>query len=562
MSFNMSFNMPFQLTALGKPYDILDLLKHKAGEMTYGSFLYDWSLSGTAPERLATKPSDPWKGEAKKGQDLLDATDIGNEVERTGPQWFSHWWAPEEVDDIWMTHMHGFLWLRDLRALGGPIAREQGRVMIENWIDTYKHWNATIWRSDLTGERLSMWIAHYDYFIAGNDDEFIENFMASIDKQARHLHNKLGDLKDIACFSAVKGLLYAGLALENNEPWIKQALSSLETAIDKQILADGGHVSRSPAILLGILETLVEINSALAAGGLDTPEFLEDTIQSASAVIRFFRHGDRKFALYHSTQEGDSAQIDAILSQAGIRGKARYSLPYSGFERASLGRSLLFMDIGKSPEHGQDIKTHASPLAFEFSHGKNRIFTSCGTHPTNETWQEALRFTNGHNTACLDHRNACELKPDGHFGRKVTEFSLKREETKEAILLKANHNGYMPLNGIIHSRSLYIGDEGHDLRGEDKFTSEITLVHSVEVELRFHLHPSVKISLINDEQEALLRIPDGTGWRFTFSAGELKLEDSVYFGEGVSLRKTKQLVIHGSMQAAESTIKWALKREG
>ncbi|MDH5721720.1 MAG: heparinase II/III family protein [Alphaproteobacteria bacterium] len=557
----MSFNMPFQLPFLRRPVDIISHLKNKAGEMTYGSFLYDWSLTETPPERLSTKPADPWKGDSQKGQELLDAADVGSEDERTGPQWFSPWWSPDDTDEIWMTHMHSFLWLRDLRALGGPVAREQGRVMIENWIETYKNWNAATWRSDLTGERISMWIAHYDYFIAGNDDAFIENFMTSINKQAKHLHNTLGDPRDPGYFSAIKGLLYAGLALEH-ETWTRQALCSLENTVEKQILADGGHVSRSPAILLGILETLVEINSALSAGGLDIPEFLEDSIQNASAVIRFFRHGDRRFALFHSTQEGNSTQMDAILSQAGLRGKARYSLPYSGFERASLGRSLLIMDIGRSPEHGLDTKTHASPLAFEFSYGKNRIFTSCGTHPSNKNWQEALRFTNGHNTACLDHRNACELKADGHFGRKVTEFSLKREETKEAILLKANHNGYMPLNGIIHERSIYMGDEGHDLRGEDNFTSEITLVHPIEGALRFHLHPSVKVSLINDDQEALLRIPDGSGWRFSFSAGMLELEDSLYMGQGVTPRKTKQLVIRGTMQNAQSSIKWALKREG
>ena len=551
--------MSFQLTLLQKPVDLVNQLKNKAGEITYGSFLYDWSLSENSPEQLATKPADPWKGDRKKGQELLDAADVG---ERVGPQWFSSWWEPNETDEIWMSHMNSFLWLRDLRALGGPIAREQGRVMIENWINTYKNWHTTTWRSDITGERISMWIAHYDYFIAGGQDELIESFIASISKQGKHLHNSLGDPRDVSFFSAIKGLLYAGLALENQETWIKQALSSLENAIEKQILADGGHASRSPSILLGVLETLVEIRSALNAGGLDVPEFLEDTIQNASSVIRFFRHGDRRFALFHGTQEGDSSQIDSILSQAGIRGKARYSLPYSGFERASLGRSLLIMDIGKSPDHAFDSKTHASPLAFEFSHGKNRIFTSCGTHPVNKNWQDALRFTNGHNTACLDHRNACELKPDGHFGRKVTEYSLKREETKEAILLKANHNGYFPLNGVTHNRTIYLSEEGHDLRGEDIFASDITLIQPIEVSIRFHLHPTVKVSLINDEQEALLRIPDGTGWRFSFSAGLLTLEDSVYMGQGITLRKTNQLIIHGTMQGAESSIKWSLKREG
>ncbi len=541
------------------PFHLIDTLKNKASHLAYNNFLYDWSLGDTTPDRLIVRPVDPWPGKAEKASALLIAAGIG---ERTGPLWYNEWWMPEDTDDIWVAHMHGFGWLRDLRTLGGALAREQGRMMIENWIDHYGYWNAQTWRAELIGRRLAMWICHHEYFCAGASEEFEDKFLNSVLKQAKHLSNVIGRSKEIALFESVKGLLYAGIALEGHTKWITQGLAALKTATSTQILPDGGHISRSPQMLLETLEIMVDIRSALNAGDYPVPDHLINTIESMSSALRCLRYRDRKFGLFHGTQEGDTETIDSILAQAGTHKRAKTSLKSTGYERIELGRSLLLMDTGKAPPYPYDKTAHASALAFEFCYGKERLLVSCGSHPTCPQWQDALRFTAAHNTACLDYRNACEIKKDGHFGRKVTKTSVKREETQDAALLVASHNGYVPLNGITHTRKIYLSDNGHDLRGEDDFTSEAKLTQSVETALRFHIHPSVKTSIINDGKEILMRMPGGIGWRFKTASGKLSLEDSIYLGEGITPRKTKQIVIHGKMTSDNACIKWTMKREG
>ena len=44
--------------------------------------------------------------------------------------------------------------------------------------------------------------------------------------------------------------------------------------------------------------------------------------------------------------------------------------------------------------------------------------------------------------------------------------------------------------------------------------------------------------------------------------GTLDLDNSIYLGEGVTPRKTKQLVIRGTMDSDHQQFKWALQREG
>ncbi len=527
--------------------------------MSYNSFLYNWSLNEDAPDRLIVRPVDPWLGDANSARELLDAAGVGA---RSGAKWRSEWWRADQVnDDIWISHMHSFIWLRDLRALDGALAREQGRLMIESWIDLYDIWNADSWRTDLIGRRLAMWICHYDFFCANASEEFEEKFLSSIVKQAKHLSNALDKANGIALLEAIKGLLYVAIALDGHEKWIEQALDALKSEAAIQIHPDGGHISRSPAILLNALEIMVDMRIALKAGGYPVPDFLGDIIGNMSCALRLLRYNDNKLGLFHGAQEGDPASINSVIAQAGTHKKSCQSLGDTGFERLELGRSMLVMDTGKAPDAPYDKSAHASALAFEFCYGKDRLFTSCGSHPVSEEWQDALRATAAHNTICLDYRNSCEIKKDGYFGRKVTKTTIHREEIKDAALLVASHNGYVPLNGITIARKIYLADEGHDLRGEDTLSCAFELTCPVETAIRFHLHPSVKASLINDGEEILLRMTGGIGWRFSRSAGVLALEDSLYIGSGVSPRKTKQIVIYGQMSEDEARIKWSLKRE-
>lgn len=541
------------------PFHLIDTLKDKASQLAYSNFLYDWSLSEQSPDRMIIRPVDPWKGEAEKAQALLSAAGVG---ERTGAIWHTLWWMPEDADKIWISHMHGFGWLRDLRTLGGSLAREQGRLMIENWIDEYDQWHAQNWTAELIGRRLAMWICHYDYFGINAGEEFEDKFLGSIVKQAKHLSNVISRSKDIALFEAVKGLLYAGIAIEGHTNWIAQGLNALKNATSTQVLPDGGHISRSPQILLETLEIMVDIRSALQAGDYPVPDHLTNTIESMSSALRCLRYRDRKFGLFHGAQEGNVEIIDSIIAQAGTHKRPQTSLKSTGYERIELGRSLLLMDTGKSAPYPNDNAAHASPLAFEFCYGKERLLVSCGSHPTCPDWKDALRFTAAHNTACLDHRNACEIKKDGHFGRKITQTSIKREETKDAALLVASHNGYVPLNGLTHTRKIYLSDNGHDLRGEDLFTCVNDLSSPVEAAIRFHIHPTVQTSLINDGSEVLLRMPGGVGWRFKNASGTLSLTDSIYMGSGITPRKTKQIVIAHTLSTDNTSLKWTMKREG
>ncbi len=541
-------------------HHLISRVRERAGNFACNTPLYNWSLGGGVPEGFTMIPPDSWPGDAEKGRWLCNGSFAldGEHLDMHG-----ECWEPTGVSENWLTHMHGFSWLRDLRTFGGDTARRQARDMVGSWFCRYPSWQSFSWRPDIVGQRLTHWIAFYEFFGASADDDFQDHFFESLMKQARHLSRSVsGSIEGLPLLRAIRGLAYAGLVFEGRQSWLAQALDLLEQEAKKQILSDGTHVTRSPAQLLEALQIFIDMRAGLLCGNYPVPAPLTHQIDRMAQALRFFRYADKGFALFHGAQEGDTAWIDAVLAKANARGQVLSRLPHGGYERLTQGRSVLMVDAGTPPLWPYDGQAHAAPLAFEFSYGKERVFVSCGSHPLDPLWQDALRGTAAHNTLTFDDRNVCEIAEDGHFRRKPQKVVVTREETRDAALLEASHDGYVPLNGITHRRRFYMGSQGHDLRGEENLTCSVGLSRPVDVCVRFHLHPRVQVSLIREGQEALLRLPGGAGWRFHNTVGDLTLENSIYLGEGSTPRKTKQLVISGTMNSDHAVIKWALQREG
>ncbi len=521
-----------------------------------------WKLAGTVPEKLILSPTDVWKGSAEKARWLIHGGVFTLEGDRL--ELHNANWNPEGVDEAWIRYIHGFEWLRDLRSLGGNKGRMAARAMIDNWMAQHPHPHPeeANWQPDVVGLRLSNWLSSFTFFGESASEEFQCQFYLSLARQVRHLSKSMpGNISGIPMLHALRGLAYAGLAMEGREQLLEQALNLLHKEIGRQILSDGGHVSRNPQQLLDAIIVLIDIRSALRQGGYPCPEKILHALDRAVPALRFFRHADRNFALFNGAQEGNEELVKQVTMHSGSRARTLNSLPHTGYERLSVGRGLIIMDTGKAPKWPHDVTSHAAPLAFEMSYGRERIIVNCGAHPTNAEWQDTLRFTAAHSTLTIDDRNAYEIHKDGSLSRKAKKVSLNREDMIGAVLVDASHDGYVPVNGITHRRRLYYADQGNDLRGEDTLTCTTGLTKPHVIAVRFHLHPKVNASLVKEGEEAILALPGGTGWSFTASGAQLHIEDSIYLGEGIRPRKTKQLVILADMDADTLQIKWALQRE-
>lgn len=519
------------------------------------------------PEAPARAFRDLWPGDAARGARLLrgEFETLGTARALRPGMEAAEGWDPPSGTPSWRAAAHGFAWMRDLRALGTDAARLQARALTADWLARGAD-EPIADAPEVVGARLSAWLGHWDFFAATAEDAFRRAVMTRLAQDARDLSAALpAEAEHRGALGALKGAMAAAIALEE-DTYLQRAVRFLPAEIERQFHPDGGHVERSPSMQLQALQDLIEIRNLMHGAGLEPPPHLAAALDRAAPALRLFRHGDGGLALFNGTRDENSALLDLVLTQGQARGRAPLDLPETGFQRLQAGRTLVIVDTGAPPAGrpaagegglpaGADRFAHAGTLAFEMSVGRDRLIVNCGAAPAAEdAWRDALRSTAAHSTLVLSDTNSSELRPEG-LGRRPEQVETARHESAGAQWLEASHDGWRRSFGAVHRRRLYLAESGDDLRGEDM----------VEVggdgmlppfALRFHLHPGVVASLLQDESAALLRLPSGIGWKIRAKGARVALEESVYLG--LEPRRSSQVVLIA--EDGEASVQWAITR--
>ena len=526
--------------------------------LLYANPLYPLTLLGPAPERLALQPTPTRPGDAAIGDRLFQGQYrfAGHEV--NAPK--RPLWLPPGAAEAWLEDMHGFAWLRHLAASGGDTARRHARALVGDWIRSCGHWRALVWRADILGARVAAWSLAGAFLLRGADPSWSRAFLASLAMQTRHLARTAArESHGAARIAALRGLLYGGLCLGPSERRVALAIRLLVRECHRQVLADGGHLSRSPRLQLNVLADLADCRELLLAANRVPPEALSRAIDRMAPMLRALCHGDGGLAVFNDAGEGDAATVAEILALADAGGQPQANAPHMGFQRLVAGDTTVIVDAGQPAP--RSATAHAGSLAFEMSVGGHRMVVNCGPHRGRDAgWTRALRNTAAHSTLVLADTNSAELGVGGDFVAHPAPVSCQRREDAGATWVEMRHEGYTRRFGMAHSRRLYLADGGGDLRGEDTLVPAGPVAEPQPFAVRFHLHPSVQASLVMHGQAVLLRLPDGSGWHLRAVGGSLALNASVTFDRDGERRRSEQVVVVGVCGVEGAAVKWAIRR--
>jgi uncharacterized heparinase superfamily protein len=305
------------------------------------------------------------------------------------------------------------------------------------------------------------------------------------------------------------------------------------------------------------LRDLVDLRGVLRTAGLAVPDALQGAIERMAPMLRFFRHGDRRLALFNGALEEDGVLIDLVLTRSEGKGRAPAQAPDSGFNRLAAEKALVIVDTGGPPPPGFDEHAHAGTLSFEFSHERERIIVNCGGYRgAKANWRRVARASAAHSVLVVADTNSTEIREDGTLGRVPGSVNCERAEDGGRQWILATHDGYRERFGLTYSRQLFLAASGEDLRGEDRLSG----LPGARFAVRFHLHPAVQASLVEDGSSAVLRLPSGALWRLRTAGAEISLGESIYLGSGEP-RKTQQVVLSGSVPPEGASVRWAIRRE-
>jgi uncharacterized heparinase superfamily protein len=472
----------------------------------------------------------------------------------------------------WASELLGFGWLRHLRAAESGIARANARALVDEWINLQGSWHPIGWRTDVLARRIMSWLSQAPLLLQDTDARFYRRFIRSLLRQVRHLRHTAADAhRGAARLQAAIALCYAALCIAGQGRHIRLATAWLTSELGRQILPDGGHISRDPSVIIDVLIELLPLRQAYASRNITPPPALLNAIDRMMPMLRFFRHSEGTFAHFNGMGTTPIELLMTLLAYDDSRGAPLSNAPYSAYQRLEAGGAVLIMDTGCGPPPETSLDAHASCLAFEFSSPQQSlIVVNCGMPATaRDDWGALARATAAHSTVTFNDESSAHFAKGSPFRRLLgglpmvggpTKVTIARDDEFESITVRATHDGYAGRYGVLHERTITLASDGTRFEGEDLFLAadgsvEIATTHD-RYAVRFHLHPSVKASRLSDGQGVLLMMPNREVWTFSASDGRVQLEDSVYLSGNDGARRTAQIVIHGEARTSPRVAWW------
>jgi uncharacterized heparinase superfamily protein len=474
--------------------------------------------------------------------------------------------APPSV--AWQRELYGFGWLRHLAATENDDAAAAARQFVLDWIKINRSPRGIAFEPAVTGRRLMSWIAHANMLLEGTDAKTYTTIMSSAGEQVVHLNATWRNAPDgMPRMVSLIALVLADLAVSGHDKQLKDAQAALIAELDRQILADGGHVSRNPAVLADIVLDLLPLGQCFQARGLQAPEEIGEAVKKALAFLRFMRLGDGMLARFNGVSTGSPAGLATVLGYSGGELDAVGAADASGYARLERGETIVISDVGSPPALEIATEAQAGALSFEMTSRARLVFVNGGfPGPADGNWNSVARATASHNTLCLAESSSSRLVRHPKLEDIVGGLPIRGPDMVAARLsdeggmavLAGSHDGYLERYGLMHFRRIGLSQSGESIEGIDRLEppqGRLRLKADLPYAIHFHVHPDSLCERMADRASARIIMQDGQVWTFTVDGADLTIEDGLYFVDSAGPRPSLQIVLRGST-FGETEVRW------
>lgn len=480
--------------------------------------------------------------------------------------------ALEPPSADWSRELHGFGWLRHLKAAGNVRARDFALGYVDDWIKLGRGRSGVAAEPAVAARRLISWTSNAGLLLEGVDRRRYERTTNSlgdqlIDLAARWRVAPEGYPRLITLLALVLG----ELCIAGHEKHLAVAEQRFAAEFDAQILPDGGHVSRNPAMLVELLLDVLPLRQCYAARKRPMPAAIDAAIMRIMPMLRFMRLGDGGLARFNGVGAQVVDALVSVLAYDPASDRTINAAPQSRYARLECGNSIVLADIGSPPRLVLAGQANAGALAFEFSSGPVPMIVNGGAPgPADQSWRPASRATASHNTIAVAGRSSSRLVRDGKLETLLLSAPICQPdrveatvvETADGMTLQASHDGYVERYRLIHRRQLQLANDGRSLAGLDQLVppqGNLGVKPDLPYAAHFHLHPAVAPNVAETRDSVELTLRNGERWRFTAAGATISLEESVHFADISGPSDSLQLVLRGTVRG-DKDIAWRFER--
>ncbi|MEO4001117.1 heparinase II/III family protein [Mesorhizobium sp. CAU 1732] len=533
--------------------------------------LYRWRFTGRTPERVLIAPPDLRLADPQIAHEIYHGRFpfAGYMVDADGASPFTM----EVVNPAWLSALHGFRWLRHMRAAETELAAANARALVSDWITMHgRRIGGVAWDPAITARRIIAWLQHSAVVLQGAEFPFYRAFLKSLAIQIRYLRAMTPEMADgEEKLRARIALAFAALSLPAPTSALRSASRLLSLELDTQILPDGGHVSRSPEAVLELLADLLPLRQTYSNQAEAPPEALIGAVERMLPCLRFFRHQDGTLARFNGMGATSHDRIAAILHHDDTAGSPLLHAPHSGYERLSMGGTTIIADTGAAPAPTVSQAAQAGCLSFEMSSGRSHFIVNCGVDTYGaDDFRPLSRSTAAHSTATLNDTSSARFALPRGFGGVIgaplingpQHVPCRRMDSSGIQAFVARHDGYAARFALYHEREISLSASGAMIEGIDRIFrkgGEIAKPNGRDlVVVRFHLHPEISL-FQNRRNDLVLGAPNADRWEFSCEEIAAEVEESLFFAGLGGPRKSRQLVL--SFKASEHPeIHWRFVR--
>ena len=471
--------------------------------------------------------------------------------------------------EAWAKELHGFAWLRHLRAAGSELSREQAKVLVADWVRLTRNARGIGWQPEIVARRIISWLSNSVVILDASDPRSYELFLKALTEQLRYLSASYRDAPDgVPRLVSLMALIYGGLCIAEQQAVVERYSVPFNRELERQILPDGGHISRNPAALIDLLLDLLPLRQCFVARDRLPPKQLTDAIDRSMPMLRFFRLGGGSFARFNGCGATPTDALATVLAYDDIEGAPLRAAPNSGYARIERGGTKLIADIGAAPVASLSTTAHAGCLSFELSSGQFPIVVNCGAPSVDhDDWRSFSRSTQAHSTLCFEETSSAEFASftQGGFGDAtlVGPQNVQGALSEDGAVIEGSHGGYASRFGIGHGRRIEVSPDGLTISGEDTLGASrgSRAGEGGAFAIRFHLHPSVGAQVSADGASIELILPNRETWRLSSNAPAIELHESVFLADERGPQETAQIVLSGQLGAARDVhVAWVLEQ--
>lgn len=477
----------------------------------------------------------------------------------------------------WARELHGFSWLRHFDGQYDEIARKHAQKCVQDWIKFNKKFDALAWEPQIVGRRIISWLSHTNLLLDHVEQNDYDAVMRSLSQQIYFLKGTYHDTPSgVARLTALTALTFAGLCIADQDPLLHEAGKAFSDELKRQVLPDGGHISRNPWNAVELLLDLLPLKQCFRARNKDVPAPLADALAQMPKNLRMMRLGDGHLARFNGMSATLADALATVLAYDDTLIAPQGLAPKSAYFRMENHRTIIVMDVGAAPPPAVSSEAHAGCLSFEMSSGIHPIIVNCGAPGAGDQSRRLeARATIAHSTLSIGNKSSARLLQRRFIERLFSapllsgpdKIRLRADDKDGKKMIEASHNGFEADYEVLHKRHMTLAPTGLVLEGVDHILAKIQPAKSKKnakaqqgyrFSIHFHIHPAVEVTYGPSQNSAHLRLPNQELWQFSCAQLPVSIEESVFLADYHAPQRCTQLVLRGRGKGP-AAIAWMMR---